>query len=236
MVMLCGTEGVGKSALGYDLAVTIATGGIFLNRQTATSRVLIMDEENSLRDLRAYLYRAWAAHGQPDIETLIANLRIEQGTLTAAGDRWAHTLVGAIAAFKPGLVVIDTVTPACQIEDENSNGEASIAARKLRLAQESGGPDCTMLLYKHLRRDHKSGHLDIRGAKFWKGTCDGIYYHTRTRGHPRADGLYRTMLRPEKVRAFGLRHKIIIDPRFDGEGLILDSADAPLTAADEPGG
>lgn len=232
--MLCGTEGVGKSALGYCMSVALSSGLPVLGRQTTPARVLYVDEENSSRDIAAYLYRAWRGLSAPPIDAVERNLCIMKGSLNEAGDQWAKVLTHAAAVHRPDLIIIDTVTPSCRILDENSNGEAAIAARKLRLAQEAAGPDCTMLIYKHLRIDHKSGRMDVRGAKLWKGTVDAVAFHTRLRGRPRADGMYRTAIRPEKIRAFGLHTKIIIDPALVNDGLVLHSTDAPISDDDLP--
>jgi AAA domain len=223
LVALCGVAGAGKSVFSYTLATAIASGLPFLGRDVTKGRVLYFDEENGPADLRPYLYRAWAGHGSPDPRHLAVNLHVENFTLSSRPDAWGATMYDLARAIKPALIIIDTATPACHIEDENDNGEAAAAAAKIRLAQSAAGPDCTTIILKHLRIDAQSGKADMRGAKFWKGTVDAIWYLRRSAGRPRRDGLVNTFLEPEKVRAFGLTNTLVITPRPEGKGIALDS-------------
>lgn len=227
MIAHCGLAGVGKSVFGYTLALALGSGTQFMNRPTTASRVLYLDEENGHRDRRAYVYRAWVGLGRPNREILDGNVAIHGFALSTCDGQWDRQLLSLTETIKPHLIVIDTATPACRIKDENSNGEAAQAAQKLRGICNSGFSGCSMIVMKHLRIDPKTGAADMRGAKAWKGSVDAIWYHRRPQGRPRKDGLYKSYLRPEKVRAFGLRTEIEIDPaRIEGEnGLVLNARD-----------
>lgn len=230
MIAMCGLEGVGKSVFGYTLCAALGSGLQILGRDTQPSKILYMDEENGHRDRRAYLYRAWVGLGRPSKEVLAENLAVHGFALLSSTADWYITLKALAASHKPDLIVIDTVTPACRIKDENSNGEAAVAANKLRGVMNSAGADCAVLIMKHLRVNRDTGQVDMRGAKLWKGTVDAIWYHRRPSGRPRKDGLYKTYIRPEKVRAFGLQTEIEIDAQRveDGAGLILSGLDKPI--------
>lgn len=230
LIAMCGLEGVGKSVFAYTLTAAVGSGLPILGRDTVASRVLYIDEENGHRDRRAYIYRAWVGLGRPDKDLLNANLAIHGFALSISEMDWYIKLRDMAAEFKPALIIIDTVTPACRIKDENSNGEAAIAANKLRGVMNVAGPDCAALIMKHLRVNRDTGQVDMRGAKFWKGTVDAIWYHRRPGGRPRKDGLYKTYIRPEKVRAFGLQTEIEIDAqRIEGrDGLVLHGTDREI--------
>jgi hypothetical protein len=217
---------VGKSYLAYNMAIATACGIPILGRQVAPGKVLYVDEENSPADMRSYLYWAWGALGRPSIDTLCENLHILHFQLSCDPLGWSQRIYTACYTFQPTFIIIDTVTPACHIKDENDNGEAAIAAQKLRQAQHTS-PGSTMLLLKHLRQT-PDGHTDVRGAKYWKGTVDAILYHKKSRGKPRADGLCKTIIEPEKARAYGLRHSIEINPERISEGISLTATDMPL--------
>lgn len=154
---------------------------------------------------------------------LCDNLHIMQFQLSCDPLGWSQRLYNACYTTQPILTIIDTVTPACHIKNENDNGEAAVAGQKLRQAQHAS-PGSTMLLLKHLRQQ-EDGSVDVRGAKYWKGTVDAILYHKRTRGHPRADGLAKTIIEPEKSRAHGLKHSIEIDPSRIVDGIVLTARD-----------
>lgn len=230
LIAMCGLAGVGKSVFGYTLALALGSGCQILGRDTKPARILYVDEENGHRDRRAYVYRAWVGLGRPDKQVLAANVAIHGFALSTGDLPWDVTLRGIASDFKPNLIVVDTVTPAFRIKDENSNGEAAIAAQKIRGVMNSAGSDCAALIMKHLRVNHDTGQVDMRGAKFWKGTVDAIWYHRRPGGRPRKDGLYKTYIRPEKVRAFGLQTEIEIDAQRieEGAGLVLVGTDRPI--------
>ena len=217
MVVLAGEAGAGKSFFSYTLGLALSTGVPFLTRPTAATRVLYCDEENSLPDLRQYLRWAWRGLGKPPLPLLTANFRHEHFSLAAAGGLWSAYLTRVAGEFHPGLIVLDTTTPACHILDENSNAEASGAIRRLRGAQAAAGPACTMLLLKHARLDQTNGEWQMRGAKTWKGETDSTLVHQVGAGRPRQDGLRNTVIRPDKVRAFGLRIPIHLSPQWVGE-------------------
>ena len=225
--MLAGMPGVGKSYFSYYLSIALASGTPFLGRPTVASPVLYVDEENSPSDLFFYLRWAWEGLGKPSLDLLEKNLNILHFQLARNPTQWHLALWEQIKEVQPVLTTVDTVTPACQIKDENDNGEANTTAQKLRFCQHAS-PHSAMLLLKHLREGSK-GQVDVRGAKFWKGTCDSILYHKRHKGHPRKDGLSKTVIEPEKKRAFGLSHSIEIDPeRLPSGAIILKSNPKPL--------
>jgi len=237
MVVLAGEAGAGKSFLSYSLAYAAALGLPFLGFPTAPTKVLYFDEENGDPDFLQYNQWAWAALGCPDISILDDRLRLEHHSLLGG---WKMAMRKALRDHKPGLTIIDTCTPAFHIQDENDNAEASRIIHELRdMRHEFADDSMTYLLLKHEKqRDDTSHRRTIRGAKTWLGSCDQTLYHVIPRGaRRRKDGLRRTQLEPDKLRAFALRSRLSIEPEWSEaspKGLILnarivaDYTDQPL--------
>ena len=230
VVCLAGDPGIGKSFLSYHVAMCLAAGIPFLGTPLAPQPVVIFDEENSPQDSTAYLYRNWVGLGRPDIAMLAQNLRIEQFSLGGTAGQVYDMMSVIVAAHRPALIVIDTATPVCRINDENSNGEASQAIRGLRHVRTAAGPQTSMLILKHARIDKDTGQRSIRGAKAWAGESDGIIYHMGYPGRPKKDGLRPTCLEPAKTRAYGLQDAIHLVATWTDEahaGVHLTRAEGP---------
>lgn len=211
-VLLAALAGVGKSMFCYALGNALATGAPFLDANPSPiCRTLYFDEENSVADLSAYARWTWRGLGCPPRDRLAENFRIESLTLRSA-DQWDRALKASVARFRPDLIVIDTATPACRLKNENDNAEATEASGQIRAAQALGAPGCAAIVLKHLRYDAVTGRMDIRGAKAWNGGVDAIWFHLSRPGRKNPDGYRNTYIRPEKVRAYGLRETLSIEP------------------------
>jgi len=226
--ILAGDAGVGKSYLSYTLALSVASGQPFLGHPTEQLKVLYLDEENGRWDQEEYLRRAWYGIGQPALEEIIPHLRVEHMSL--ARD-WKAQMAPIIEEYQPALVVIDTVTPALGLSDENDNAQASLALRELHRMQALAANDCAFLLIKHAKflADGESRRT-IRGAKVWIGATDATMFYikgdkeSKGRGRPRGDGLGTRRLLPEKSRAYGLSTELKVVSNWtdsDRKGLIL---------------
>ena len=230
IVVLAGEAGAGKSYLCYSLAYAASLGKPFLGFPTKETRIVYFDEENGEPDFLQYNQWAWAALGCPDepetMTQLDKNLDLQHHTLLSG---WKMTMRSVLRAHQPGLVIVDTCTPAFHVKDENDNAEASRVLHDLReMRQAYAAPDTTFLLLKHEKQREDTGHRrTIRGAKGWLGACDQTLYHVIPQGaRRRRDGLRRTVLEPDKLRAFALRHSISIEPEWtDGtvKGLKLQA-------------
>jgi RecA-family ATPase len=217
MVCVAGAPGVGKSFFNLTLSFCIASNLLFLGKQTTPGKVLYFDEENSLPDIKEYLRLVWHGLEKPDIDRLVENVSLEHFALAARGSSRFQYMLQRAAEIQPSLIVIDTATSVCGIQDENDNAEASRVIAKLRSIKTAAGSNATMLVSKHERFSHEAGATrTIRGAKTWLGELDMILYHTNVPGHPLKSGLRITKLVPDKVRAFGLREELKVFPdRFD---------------------
>jgi len=231
-MILAGEAGAGKSMLTYTLSMALASGILWLERPLEAQRVLYCDEENPYWTRRQYARWAYRGLGCPPKATLAKNLWLEPLQLTNAGPGgWQSRLCQLAQAHKPNLIIIDTATPACHIDDENDNGEATRAVTKLRGAMLNAAPGCSMIVLRHARMEPESGKYKPRGATAWIGATDCTLLHSNTRGQPATKdpakaGLRNTKLAVGKVRAFGLREPIYINPHWieteNGRGMVLE--------------
>lgn len=221
MAVIAGEPGVGKSFLCNGLAMAIAGGLRFLNKETKRGKVVIFDEENSLPDLSNYLHKLWVGYGRPNVQTLEGNLRIEHFSLAMPIREKFAFMRRVVAEEQPILTIVDTAGSCLEVADENSNAEASQNIRELRRVKAQGPADAAMIILKHAREDHNTGRRDVRGAKAWKGEVDMVLLHGRMRGARRNDGCDPTLLKPLKVRAYGLRGELKITPIKIGSGIEL---------------
>lgn len=222
LIALAGEPGAGKSLFSYTLSIGLATGVSVLNWLLQPTKVVYFDDENGRPDAVQYLKWAWHGLNQPSLPLLEQNLLVYPFHL--GNKDWAKTAFELVVAAQPGLIVIDTATPSCFIQDENSNAEASSAILKLRTLMSAVSPTATCLVLKHAKlKSLGEGRRTLRGAKAWEGAVDSIVFFVRNEGHPRDDGLSGTKLIPAKRRAFGLTTTVHISPEWtvDKQGLIL---------------
>lgn len=216
--VLAGEAGVGKSTFCYALALHLALGRPFLGHRTSPAHVLYCDDENSRPDYSGYWRQLWNGLGRPDPADLSARIRFASFQL---GPGWLETLRPAVAALpEPGLLVLDTATPALHIQDEDKNAEATLAIQGLRSLQ--AGRRLTILTLKHARIVEGESGPDryiLRGAKAWLGSTDATWFLTFAPGRPPAEAHQRgRLLTPRKTRAFGLRKTIKISATYETAG------------------
>lgn len=217
MAVMAGEPGVGKSVLAYALALAVALDVPFLGRLVTPGHVLYFDEENSLPDLQEYLRWLWHGLERP-LLTHAARLHLFHFSLLGQPHRYPF-MAQLANQHQPLLIIIDTATPALDIQDEDKNAEASRAISNLRKVQAAAGPACSVLILKHALLTHEKGaRRTVRGAKAWEGATDGLFFHVAAAGRPRKDGLRASHLEPGKVRAFGLRQELYIEPSWVGAG------------------
>ena len=213
MLVVAGEAGIGKSTFMYALSMCVATGLPFLGHSTIRALVIYCDEENSLPDFTGYWQQIWHGLRCPDKQLLAQRLHFASFQL--GFDEWLHRLRNAVEALpvpEPGLLVIDTATPALSIKDEDKNAEASIAIRSLQSLQVNR--NLTIIILKHARIVEGESGADryiLRGAKAWLGGTGGTWFLTFAPGKPPENPLDRgRVLAPRKIRAFGLRKTIKI--------------------------
>jgi hypothetical protein len=235
-VLLAGDAGAGKSYVSYTMGLALAAGCEALSGIVPAGtpkRVLYFDEENSTGDRDKYLKRSYFGlfkDGKgPDIYELADNFLPVQFEL---GDvDWFDRAAYFVEQWQPHLMVFDTATPAFNIQDENSNSEATVAIKQVRRLMAMTDPKATAIILKHAKvSSEKGAPRMIRGAKAWKGAADQLMFQVRAQGRPRKGGLQLTRLVPDKSRAYGLSQTIFITPSWTDE----DKTGLALAGSYEP--
>ena len=235
LVCFVGESNSGKSFVSYVLGLAIATGcqafgGIVPAGEPR--RVLYFDDENSKQDRDRYLRWAWngltAGNGgkEPDLGLLADNfwpVHYELGI-----NDWQDKAQKWVEWVSPHLIIFDTANASFNVEDENTNAEATKAVKSVRRLMALPEPEAAAWVLKHGKmRTEKGQGRTVRGAKVWKDLSDGMIFQVKSRGRPRKDKLHLTRIVPDKVRAFGLRDTIYITPRWSDvnkTGLVLDGS------------
>lgn len=214
LIALAGEPGTGKSFFTYSLAVALSTGIPFLgfDPENGPKRVLYFDQENGRADCVQYLRWAWQGASRPNPALLTANFHFAPFQL--GGPDWPLKMETGVLTYKPDLIVIDTATPCFNIEDENDNGEATQIINTIRRLMGLVTPTATCIVLKHAKLRAEDSKYTLRGAKAWEGAVDGVLFQTKKQGRPRKDHLNNTILTPAKVRAFGLREPLTINPSW----------------------
>lgn len=242
---MIGESGAGKSYLTYVQGLSVAAGlsslSGWIGKPDEPKTVLYFDDENSVIDRNKYLRRVWngqlVAHKvKRDTERhaeLLDNLNrnFRAFSFVLGNDEWPETLERYVEQFEPDLVVFDTANSCFAIENENDNAEAIGAIRTVKRILQSLDKAAAALALKHQKTFHAHDKGDVRqmrGAKVWKDASDSTVFMIKSTGRKRVDGLVRTRLEPDKVRAFGLGQTIYITPSWTDSlktGLLLEGSD-----------
>jgi len=220
---IAGSPGSGKSYLFYTIGLALATGVPVIGMNpTRPHRVLYFDQENSNPDRIQYERWAWKGLGKPSLSLITQNFWCAPFIL--GSNDWMAQAQREIEEHRPEIFIIDTTTPACHIEDENDNAEATKVISHIRKLQNLVSPAATAIVLKHAKIRPEDGGYTLRGAKAWEGAVDGIVYITKGGGRPRNDGLSTVQILPSKTRAFGLKSKVTVTPTWldNRDGIVLE--------------
>ena len=121
MTLLVAPRGLGKTHLAMALSIALATGGTFLGQQLKQARVLYIDRDNPVRELKRRA-RAWNA--EPAGENLQILTRLEAPPLT---DRAWLTFPFS----KYDAIILDSLSSATEGVDESSGGDSGAALAPL---------------------------------------------------------------------------------------------------------
>jgi hypothetical protein len=150
IAQVSGDGGIGKSTTVAALAAGVATGGTWCGLPVLrTGKVLVIDEEQSEREVS----RLYLRLGAPHHNLLVASQQGVNLTSKEGLDRLEH----ALAEHRPLLVVFDSVQQVFTNVDANNAGEVARVYRELfRLRRLYG---TTFVLIGHLRKPPTQGQV-----------------------------------------------------------------------------
>jgi AAA domain-containing protein len=147
LTIALGDSGIGKSPLCYLLAVSVAAGIRFLGREVTQGRVLYLDYENGLQQVRDMARR------------IGGHLGIDAGSLEDQFLLWnfndlptdwtSKDIFDVIREVNPALVVIDSLA-SCSPEAESRNYLSVRFLQACRGAMRDTG--CSIVIVHHLRK------------------------------------------------------------------------------------
>ncbi|WP_324075202.1 MAG: AAA family ATPase [Erythrobacter sp.] len=217
-----GDPGAGKSFVGVDLALSVATGAPFHGRAVRQGPVFLIAGEghNGL----ARRFAAWSLHNGVSIENarLFMSNRPAQ-FLDADSAAGVTEAVRELAAQhgKPALIVIDTLARNYGPGDENSTSDMS-AFISVVDDLKAEFPGCTVALIHH------TGHAEKkrgRGAMALKGALDWEYLVEKTDDIIRFTNTKMKDAEPPAPLAFSLESVTLRD---GASSAALQVTDAPL--------
>lgn len=199
ILMIFSPEGVGKSVVAYNLAVSISTGTKFLGLDTRSGTVMYMDEENPDLYMRDIVEKMLLARGV-SVDSLGG--RFITGRFSLLGRQpaeWSPLLEQSVEIFKPTLLVIDTLSSLLPFR-ENIENDAALMKGLLRYvrAVKDRSPDTTILVLHH---PSKSRGNRPRGAGSIGQDVDGYWALGYPRGRQKKNERNQpTILKPHKSR------------------------------------
>lgn len=159
--MLAAITNVGKSTLLRNLALMLACGRPFtpLTGFTKPRRVLLLDFETRAARFQNDITKMLAGFSTKERELISENLviccdrMIEDEPLTLSNQQHFNFVVMQARAFKADIIVIDTLSAAFELRDENNNAEVATRALKpmIRLAREA---DAAVLFAHHIGKSN----------------------------------------------------------------------------------
>lgn len=172
--ILAGVSGVGKSWMGLDLSIAIASGTAWFDHfKTNQGPVLYVDEEGSMSGMYSRMRKLLRGRGleNPDIPVYLAvqrGIKLDNPLGLATVSRMLHR-------YRPKIVIFDTLVRMHQGEENSAKDMAAFfdISRSLR---DSYG--CAIGFIHHVRKPSKEDSGDIadllRGSSDIRGWPDSI--------------------------------------------------------------
>jgi AAA domain len=153
LLLLAGYMKIGKSTLAYELAVAIAQGRAFLDRQTLQGGVLILAVEEHRRDVLLRLRHL----GMKDTDPVWVQTTPGQDDPDTLGDLEAFVREKGIR-----FVLVDTLASFVGIRDETDNAELTRHLKPiLHICRRT---EAVIALIHHERKSGGEGGRGIRGG------------------------------------------------------------------------
>jgi len=158
---------VGKSTLARQLALSVARGDLFINRQTTKGTVLYVALEEKRSEVKSH-FKLLGATGSEDLYSYI-------GSAPEEASKW---LEREIQSKKPVLVIIDTLFRFVNITDGNDYAKVTAALTPLlSLARDNGAH---VMVIHHARKGGGDGGDSMLGSTAIFGSVDTAIILKRT--------------------------------------------------------
>lgn len=222
LMMLTASPGVGKTWLGLDMAIAIATARPWLGHFACKSgKVLLIDEESDTTLLRDRVGRLLASDGI-DASDVSGLQFLSMKGVNLSDNRSVERLERVIRRMRPDLVFIDSLIRVHRANESSSEDMAPISAILKSLSTEFG---CAICFTHHDRKPGINGHSSqhaFRGSSEIQALVDTHLDLTTTKG----DGVV-LKVRQEK-RRYGLKiPTFCVEIADEGEGTVVRHTDAP---------
>ena len=170
--ILASDPGAGKSMWAFGLAFSIATGEPFLGREVKPGKVLYFDYEMPGNMLRWRL-GAFARGIGLDINT-VDNFRIRPfATNVLSTEAGINDLAARVGAFKPNLIVFDTMRRAMGELKESTSDDMSKIFQANNYIKARTGHDFSVLYLHHTVKNPEAKGLErLRGSGDLAGQVD----------------------------------------------------------------
>lgn len=164
LAMLFGASGAGKSFVALDMALAIARGIPWRDKDTVQGNVcwIAAEAEGSLRNR----FRAYAKKQELELNA-VQNFHVVGAGVNLSDRDLVDTLAAAAAPYRPALVVIDTLAAASGGANENSGEDMGRVLDCCRLIHYQTG--ATVLLIHHIGKD------EDKGARGWSGLKAAVH-------------------------------------------------------------
>jgi hypothetical protein len=153
--ILVGDSGIGKSPLAYQMALAAASGTLFLGMAVKQSKVIYLDYENHMPEVRSILIHLCRHLGLRTIPEWLA-----LWPLAAGPDQL--TVEEVTSQFAPGLVIIDSLRTFSPDMETDSRKAVEQIKRLREISSEHG---TAFLLVHHLRKNGGTGAGENAGLE-----------------------------------------------------------------------
>lgn len=179
---IIGVTNFGKSSLLRNLAISLASGRDFLNVLNAGKprKVLLLDYETPVDMFQEDISKMTAILSDSERNDVKANLKsytaMEMNTpyLNLTEDVYFKAIEKEITSYKPDVIIVDTISAAFSIKNENDNGEITELMKRLqRLAKNA---NAVVLFAHHIGKagseqgNASNSHYRARGASAFHGS------------------------------------------------------------------
>jgi hypothetical protein len=169
---------VGKSTLARQLALCVARGEAFLDRETSEGMAVYLALEERRSDVRSH-FRQMGATGEE-------NLKIYAGMAPSNALVQAREMA---MQEKPSLIIVDTLARLARIRDLNDYAQTTSGLEPLlAIARETGAHVC---LLHHAKKGDSKGIDSVLGSTGIAGSVDTIMALHRTERYRTVSSIQR---------------------------------------------